>query len=99
MGTDISQDDLNNIKQLADQVVSLSEYRIQLSAPSQVAHERHRAQSHRHASAACGRQAHLPRRLADQPREAAGVDGADPRRGEGALPRAEDEARDAQVAV
>ena len=30
MGTEISQDDLNNIKQLADQVVSLSEYRIQL---------------------------------------------------------------------
>mmetsp|Transcript_5496 Transcript_5496/g.13901 ORF Transcript_5496/g.13901 Transcript_5496/m.13901 type:complete len:517 (-) Transcript_5496:205-1755(-) len=30
MGTEISEDDLNNIKQLADQVVSLSEYRIQL---------------------------------------------------------------------
>lgn len=30
MGTEISVDDLNNIKQLADQVVSLSEYRIQL---------------------------------------------------------------------
>jgi nucleolar protein 58 len=30
MGTEISVDDLNNIKQLADQVVNLSEYRIQL---------------------------------------------------------------------
>lgn len=30
MGTEISVDDLNNIKQLAEQVVSLSEYRIQL---------------------------------------------------------------------
>jgi len=30
MGTEISDDDLNNIKQLADQVTSLSEYRIQL---------------------------------------------------------------------
>uniref|UniRef100_A0A6U3FQT3 Nop domain-containing protein n=1 Tax=Mantoniella antarctica TaxID=81844 RepID=A0A6U3FQT3_9CHLO len=30
MGTEISVDDLDNIKQLADQVVSLSEYRIQL---------------------------------------------------------------------
>ena len=36
-------------------------------------------------------------RLADEPREAAGVDGADPRCGEGALPRAEDEARHAQI--
>ena len=30
MGTEISKDDLENIKQLADQVVNLSEYRIQL---------------------------------------------------------------------
>ena len=30
MGTEISRDDLDNIKQLAEQVISLSEYRIQL---------------------------------------------------------------------
>mmetsp|Transcript_12456 Transcript_12456/g.52191 ORF Transcript_12456/g.52191 Transcript_12456/m.52191 type:complete len:295 (+) Transcript_12456:1272-2156(+) len=44
-----------------------------------------------------GRAAHLARGLFDEPRQVPGVDGADSRRGEGAVPRAEDQTRNPQV--